>query len=187
MAAGLLALVKRDPPAGEPGADPSVVQAEPPRARATRYKPAFLRKHRWIAFGVPVVIVGLLDRRTSGRIEIGVEQTALLDDRALTRRRGHSIGFVFQHHHLIVAFTALQNVMMPMLGAERFADEVLALLRQFKTWHGTTALFVTHHLALAERCDRIIEVVNGRLTCSQRQRQADRAMAAAMAELRATS
>ena len=67
-------------------------------------------------------IVGLLDRPTSGTVEICGEQTTVLDDRALTRLRGHSIGFVFQFHHLITAFTALENVVMPMLGAEEFAN-----------------------------------------------------------------
>ena len=70
-------------------------------------------------------IVGLLDRPTSGTVEVCGEQTTRLDDRALTRLRGHSIGFVFQYHHLITAFTALENVMMPMLGAEEFANEAM--------------------------------------------------------------
>ena len=70
-------------------------------------------------------IVGLLDRPTSGTLEVCGEQTTLLDDRALTRLRGHSIGFVFQYHHLITAFTALENVMMPMLGAEGFANDAM--------------------------------------------------------------
>lgn len=58
-------------------------------------------------------IIGLLDRQTSGSVEIDGQDTAGLDDAALTRLRSHSIGFVFQHHHLISAFTALENVMMP--------------------------------------------------------------------------
>jgi lipoprotein-releasing system ATP-binding protein len=70
-------------------------------------------------------IVGLLDRPTSGTVEVCGEQTTALDDRALTRLRGHSIGFVFQHHHLITAFTAIENVMMPMLGAEEFPNEAM--------------------------------------------------------------
>jgi ABC-type lipoprotein export system ATPase subunit len=60
-------------------------------------------------------IMGLLDHPTSGRLYLdGCEATGL-DDRALTRLRGRSIGFVFQYHHLIPAFTAHENVLMPML------------------------------------------------------------------------
>jgi lipoprotein-releasing system ATP-binding protein len=60
-------------------------------------------------------IIGLLDRQTSGTLEIEGHDTHSLDDAALTHLRGHSIGFVFQSHHLISAFTALENVMMPIL------------------------------------------------------------------------
>ena len=65
-------------------------------------------------------IIGLLDRPTSGRLVIAGQETTGLDDTALTRLRGHAIGFVFQYHHLIGAFSALENVMMPMLGANGF-------------------------------------------------------------------
>jgi len=65
-------------------------------------------------------IVGLLDRPSAGSLHIGSEETTTLDDAALTRLRGHTIGFVFQYHHLITAFTALENVMIPMLGAAGF-------------------------------------------------------------------
>ena len=60
-------------------------------------------------------IIGLLDRPTSGLMAIDGQDTAGLDDAAETRLRGHSIGFVFQYHHLIAAFTAAENVMMPLL------------------------------------------------------------------------
>jgi len=60
-------------------------------------------------------VVGLLDRPTGGRLLITAEDTGRLDDRALTRLRGRSIGFVFQYHHLLPAFTAAENVLMPML------------------------------------------------------------------------
>jgi lipoprotein-releasing system ATP-binding protein len=60
-------------------------------------------------------IVGLLDRPSAGRLSIEGKLASGLDDAALTRMRGHTIGFVFQYHHLIPAFSALENVMMPML------------------------------------------------------------------------
>ncbi len=60
-------------------------------------------------------IVGLLDRPTSGRLLIKGHDTAALDDAEITRLRGHTIGFVFQYHLLISAFTARENVMMPIL------------------------------------------------------------------------
>jgi len=71
-------------------------------------------------------IVGLLDRPTSGSLRIGGEETGALDDHALTRLRGHSIGFVFQYHNLLAGFTALENVMMPMLGDATFFNDGMA-------------------------------------------------------------
>lgn len=65
-------------------------------------------------------IIGLLDRPTSGTLSINGENTHALADADLTRLRGHHIGFIFQYHYLISAFTALENVMMPMLVEEGF-------------------------------------------------------------------
>lgn len=70
-------------------------------------------------------IIGLLDRPTSGLLQMAGEETTLLADQALTRLRGHHIGFVFQYHHLISAFTALENVMMPLLGAAGFLNQAM--------------------------------------------------------------
>ncbi len=67
-------------------------------------------------------IVGLLDRPTQGTLAILQNETTHLNDDALTRLRRHSIGFVFQYHHLITAFTAIENVMLPMLGDRGFPD-----------------------------------------------------------------
>jgi len=60
-------------------------------------------------------VIGLLDRPTKGRMAIDGHDTGGLADRELTRLRGHTIGFIFQYHHLLPAFTALENVVMPML------------------------------------------------------------------------
>ena len=70
-------------------------------------------------------IVGLLDRPTAGSLAVCGEETTTLDDRALTRLRGHAIGFVFQYHHLLSAFSALENVMMPLLGDAGFASAAM--------------------------------------------------------------
>jgi lipoprotein-releasing system ATP-binding protein len=70
-------------------------------------------------------IIGLLDRPTSGLLQMTGEETTLLADQALTRLRGHHIGFVFQYHHLISAFTALENVMMPLVGAAGFPNQAM--------------------------------------------------------------
>jgi len=174
-------------------------------------------------------IIGLLDRPTSGSLAIEGHDTSRLDDRGLTQLRGHSIGFVFQYHHLIPAFTAQENVMMPLLVQRGFpdaamrarADELLAqvgltrwrnnkamsmsggqqqrvaiaralaanpaivladeptgnldtksaetvfgMMRDVNLASGTSFLVVTHNMALAKRCDRIIEVVDGQIVAS---------------------
>ncbi|HMA12809.1 MAG TPA: ABC transporter ATP-binding protein, partial [Steroidobacteraceae bacterium] len=60
-------------------------------------------------------LLGLLDSPTAGDLYLLGQPTRSLDDEARTALRARSIGFVFQFHHLIPAFTALENVMMPML------------------------------------------------------------------------
>lgn len=65
-------------------------------------------------------IIGLLDKPSAGELIIKGENTSQLNDAELTALRAHTIGFVFQEHHLISAFTALENVEMPMLVARGF-------------------------------------------------------------------
>ena len=67
-------------------------------------------------------LIGLLDRPSGGQLFIDGQETGQLDDTGLTRLRGQRIGFVFQHHHLIPAFTALENVAMPLPVARRRPD-----------------------------------------------------------------
>jgi len=66
-------------------------------------------------------ILGGLDLPTTGRIALGGRDLADLDDLQLARVRNRYVGFVFQFHHLLRDFTALENVMMPQLiaGASR--------------------------------------------------------------------
>lgn len=79
-------------------------------------------------------IIGLLERPTAGVLQIAGQPTADLDDARLTALRGTTIGFVFQFHHLLPAFTALENVMLPSIiahgtatpEAEATARELLA-------------------------------------------------------------
>ncbi len=172
-------------------------------------------------------IIGLLDRPTKGALFINGREVSRLDDAAITKLRGHSIGFVFQYHYLISAYTALENVMMPMLVDQEFpndqmrvraahllaevgltqwqdnlannmsggqqqrvaiaralainpvlilADEptgnldtasangVFEMMRAMNRANGTTFLLVTHNMDLARRCDRIVEVIDGRIS-----------------------
>ena len=60
-------------------------------------------------------ILGLLDKPSSGELYLLGQATSSMDDAGRTALRGNSIGFVFQFHHLIQAFTALENVLMPLM------------------------------------------------------------------------
>lgn len=60
-------------------------------------------------------ILGLLDKPSSGELYLLGQATSSMDDAGRTALRGNSIGFVFQFHHLIQAFTALDNVLMPLM------------------------------------------------------------------------
>jgi lipoprotein-releasing system ATP-binding protein len=171
-------------------------------------------------------IVGLLERPTSGSYRIQGEQMHGLDDAGLTLQRRRTLGFVFQFHHLLPAFSALENVTLPALMREgrvspaqrerarallasvglagamhqrpgelsggmqqrvaiaralvlepplvladeptgnldrASSDEVFALLRRMHAELNTSFVIVTHDPRLAARCDRLIELVDGRI------------------------
>ena len=62
-------------------------------------------------------LLGALDLPTSGDVLVGGRPVAGLEDEELADVRNHHVGFVFQFHHLLREFTALENVMMPSLIA----------------------------------------------------------------------
>ncbi|MEY3704011.1 MAG: hypothetical protein RLZZ561_1631 [Pseudomonadota bacterium] len=70
--------------------------------------------------------VGLLEGGFEGSIRILGEEVAALDNEGRTRVRRDSLGFVYQFHHLLPDFSALENVMLPQLVINRSEDEARA-------------------------------------------------------------
>ena len=93
-------------------------------------------------------ILGTLSKPDSGSLAIDGKQINALDDNALSDFRNQRIGFVFQFHHLLPEFTALENVMIPALiarhnrqDAEREALELLKMMELAdRTTHKPSAL-----------------------------------------------
>ncbi|MBQ2703705.1 MAG: ABC transporter ATP-binding protein [Alistipes sp.] len=69
-------------------------------------------------------ILGTLSAADSGIVEIDGTEVTKLGDKALSRFRNEHIGFVFQFHHLLPEFTALENVCIPAFIAHRDRAEV---------------------------------------------------------------
>ncbi|MEO6902560.1 MAG: ABC transporter ATP-binding protein [Bacteroidia bacterium] len=80
-------------------------------------------------------IIGTLDVADKGNLEINETKIATLNDKKLAEFRNKNIGFVFQFHHLLPEFTALENICIPAfiagiskIKAEKKAMELLSLL-----------------------------------------------------------
>jgi lipoprotein-releasing system ATP-binding protein len=74
-------------------------------------------------------LIGLLEAPSSGELIINGQNTSQLSDQALTQLRGHSLGFIFQFHHLLPAFNALENVMMPSIIDSQHLSKQQAMMR----------------------------------------------------------
>jgi lipoprotein-releasing system ATP-binding protein len=71
-------------------------------------------------------IVGTLDAPSKGRVEFDGRDVSKMDGRSLAAFRNRTIGFVFQFHHLLPEFNAIENVMMPAIIGRRPRDEARA-------------------------------------------------------------
>lgn len=171
-------------------------------------------------------LIGLLDTPSSGTLLIDGKDVTKMSDKERSGMRNRILGFVFQYHHLLPDFTALENVMMPLLiagksredaknVAERLLKEVgleermdhrpnelsggqnqrvaiaralscspaivlgdeptgnldtktgdmiYELLRQLNREYNQTFIVVTHNDDLASKADKIVRLVDGRIT-----------------------
>jgi lipoprotein-releasing system ATP-binding protein len=74
-------------------------------------------------------LLGALERPNGGSVRIAGHDLRTLDDEALSEVRNRHVGFVFQFHHLLREFSALENVMMPLRIAGRSPGECRARAR----------------------------------------------------------
>jgi lipoprotein-releasing system ATP-binding protein len=68
-------------------------------------------------------ILGLLDRPNSGELLLDGIDVTKFNDEKLSRIRNEKIGFIFQFHHLLPEFSAIENIMMPALIARKNANQ----------------------------------------------------------------
>ncbi|MBQ3039407.1 MAG: ABC transporter ATP-binding protein [Alphaproteobacteria bacterium] len=88
--------------------------------------------------------VGLLDRPTSGSIMINGASVQKMDEDMRTQIRRKKIGFVYQKHNLLSDFTALENVMLPMLAND--VSEIDARARALKLLRAANVAHRANHL-----------------------------------------
>jgi lipoprotein-releasing system ATP-binding protein len=87
-------------------------------------------------------ILGMLDHYDSGSLIIGGKDTGKVKDGERTIIRRHDIGFIYQFHHLLPEFSALENVMLPQIIAGKSHDDARA-----------RAVYLLDHLKLSHRYD----------------------------------
>lgn len=87
-------------------------------------------------------IIGTLDKADSGSLEISGKQISAIKEKDLPAFRNQHIGFIFQFHHLLPEFTALENVCIPAFiakksvkEAEKRAKELLEMLKLGERMH----------------------------------------------------
>jgi putative ABC transport system ATP-binding protein len=83
-------------------------------------------------------LLGCLDRPTAGEYRLDGHEVGSLDDDALSRRRLHSLGFVFQSFFLISQLTVQENIELPMIYAQRPRAECTARARELAERVGLT-------------------------------------------------
>ena len=88
--------------------------------------------------------VGLLDKPTSGSIMIGGASVQKMDEDMRTQIRRNKIGFVYQKHNLLSDFSALENVMLPMLANNM--PEIDARVRALKLLRAANVAHRAGHL-----------------------------------------
>ena len=84
-------------------------------------------------------IAGLLEMPTSGAVDIAGQACNGLNDDARTAMRRNNLGFVYQHHHLLPEFTALENVTIPQIITGLNRDEARKRASELLGWMGLEA------------------------------------------------
>ncbi len=175
-------------------------------------------------------MIGLLDTPSGGEIWLKGQNITRATPKERARLRNKELGFIFQFHHLLPEFNAVENVMMPLLiaGVDRdeardraiallqevgladrlmnrpnqlsggqnqrvavaralaghpsivigdeptgnldtkSSDMIYELLRKLNRQMNQTFILVTHDMTMAEKTDRILRIVDGRIVCEMR-------------------